>query len=66
MKYGEELSIFLISRMVPGYIYIYLYIRKILSDTTLVMLERTMFLATILLLVQYRFHNYCSDGKHRQ
>ena len=40
------------------------YIRKILSDTILIMLERTMYLAIILLLVQYRFQNQWSDGKH--
>ena len=38
--------------------------RKILSVTTLIMLERTMHLAIILLLVQYRFQNHSSDGKH--
>ena len=38
--------------------------REILSDTTPIMLERTMYLAIILLLVQYRFQNYWSDGKH--
>ena len=32
--------------------------RKILSDTTLTMSERTMYLAIILLLVQYRFQNH--------
>ena len=31
------------------------HIRKIIPDTTLIMLERTMYLAIILLLVQYRF-----------
>ena len=38
-------------------------IRKILSDTTLIKLERTMYLA-IILLVKYRFQNHWSDGKH--
>ena len=33
-------------------------IRKILSDTTLIKLERTMYLATILLLVKYGFQNF--------
>ena len=33
-----------------------IYIRKILSDTKLIILESTMYLATILLLVQYKFH----------
>ena len=50
---------FLISRGVPG-----IFISKILSDPTLIMLERTMYLAIILLLLQYRFQNYWSDGKH--
>ena len=39
-------------------------IRKILYDTTLIMLERAMYLAIILLLVKYRFQNHWSDGKH--
>ena len=42
----------------------WIQIRKILSDTTLIMLERTMYLAIILLLVKYRFQNHWSDGKH--
>ena len=43
----------------------WIQIRKILSDTTLIMLERTMYLAIILLLLQYRFQNHwSSDGKH--
>ena len=42
----------------------WIHIRKILSDTTLIMLERTMYLAIILLLVKYRFQNHWSDGKH--
>ena len=33
-------------------------------DTTLIMLERTMHLAIILLLVKCRFQNHWSDGKH--
>ena len=33
-------------------------IRKILSDTTLIMLERTMLLAIILLLGKYKFQNH--------
>ena len=41
-----------------------IYMRKILSDTTLIMLERTMYLAIILLLVRYRFQSHWSDGKH--
>ena len=39
-------------------------IRKILSNTTLIMLERTMHLAIILLLVKCRFQNHWSNGKH--
>ena len=48
------------SRGVPGYIYIYIYIYigKMLSDTTLIMLERITYIATILLLVQYKFQNH--------
>ena len=42
----------------------YKYLRKILSDTTLIMLERTIYLAIILLLVKYRFQNHWSDGKY--
>ena len=38
-------------------------IRKILSDATLFILERTMYLTIILLLVQYRFQNHWSDVK---
>ena len=41
----------------------WMYVRKT-CDTTIIMFERTMYLATILLLEQYRFHNHCSDGKH--
>ena len=37
---------------------------KILSDTTLIMLERTMHLAIILLLVKCRLQNHGSNGKH--
>ena len=36
----------------------WIYKRKILSDATLIMLERAMYLAAILFLVQYRFHNH--------
>ena len=39
-------------------------IRKILSDTALIMLERTLHLAIILLLVKRRFQNHWSNGKH--
>ena len=33
-------------------------------DTTLIMLERTMYLAIILSLVKCRFQNHWSEGKH--
>ena len=39
-------------------------IRKILFDTTLIKLERTMYLAIMLLLVKYRFQNHWSGGEH--
>ena len=39
-------------------------LRKILSDTTLIMLETTMHLAIILLLMNCRFQNHWSNGKH--
>ena len=42
----------------------WIHIRKILSDTTLIMLERTTYLAIILLLGKYRFQNHWFDGKH--
>ena len=42
----------------------WIQVGKTLSDTTLIMLERTMYLAIILLLVKYRFQNHWSDGKH--
>ena len=42
----------------------WIQIRKILSDATLIMLERTMYLAMILLLVKYRFQNHWPDGKY--
>ena len=42
----------------------WIQIRKILSDATLIMLERTMYLAIILLLVRYRCQSHWSDGKH--
>ena len=37
---------------------------QIISDTALIMLERTTYLAIILLLVQDRIQNQWSDGKH--
>ena len=42
----------------------WIQIHKILSDTTVIMLERTMHLAIILLLVKCRFQNHWSNGKH--
>ena len=51
---------FFISRGVPDY----KYLRKILPDTALIMLERTMYLDIILLLVKYRFQNHWCDSKH--
>ena len=41
----------------------WIQIRKI-SYTTLIMLERTMHLAIILLLVKCKFQNHWSNGKH--
>ena len=59
IKYEEELYFFFNIKRSS-----WIQIRKILSDTILIMLERTMHLAIILLLVQYRFQNHLSDGKH--
>ena len=42
----------------------WIQIRKILSNITLIMLERTMSLAIILLLMTCRFQNHWSNGKH--
>ena len=42
----------------------WIHLHKTLLDKTLIMLERTMYLAITLLLVQYRFQNHWSDGKH--
>ena len=42
----------------------WIQVRKILSDTTLIILERTMHLAIILLLVKGRFQNHWSNDKH--
>ena len=36
----------------------WIHIRKVLPETTLIMLERTMYLGILLLKVQYRFHNH--------
>ena len=44
----------------------WIHIRKILSDTTLIMFEIIMYLANILLLVQYRFQNHWFDGNTMQ
>ena len=59
MKYEEELSIFFNIKSGSR-----ICIRKILSDTTLIMLEKAIYLAIMLLLVQHRFQNHWSDGKH--
>ena len=40
-----------------------IHIRKILSAATLIMLEKTVYLAIIFSLKQYRFYNHWSDGK---
>ena len=58
IKYEEELCFFYIKRGS------WIQIRKILSDTTLIMWARTMYLAIILLLVKYGFQNHWSDGKY--
>ena len=42
----------------------WIQIRKILSDTALIILERSMHLAITLLLVKFRFQNHWSNGKH--
>ena len=41
----------------------WMHIHKI-SDTTLIILERTMYLAIILLLVRYRYQSHWPDGKY--
>ena len=41
----------------------WIQIRKILSETTLIMLERTTH-SVIMLLVKCRFQNHWSNGKH--
>ena len=41
----------------------WIQIRKI-SYTTIIMLEKTMYLDIALLLVKYRFHVHWSGGKH--
>ena len=43
----------------------WIQMRKILSDTTLIMLGKTIQLAIILLLVKCRFQNHCSNGYHK-
>ena len=42
----------------------WIHVRKIFTDTTLIMLGKAMYLAMILLLAQSRFHNHWSDGNH--
>ena len=59
IKYEEELYIFLNINRVS-----WIHMRKMLSDITLIMVERTMYLAIILLSVQYKLHNHWSDGKN--
>ena len=58
IKYEDELYI---SRCQEGS---WIQMCKVLSDTTLIMLERTNYLAIILLLVKSRFQNHWLDGKH--
>ena len=41
----------------------WIQIRKTLSDTTLIMLERTIYVAIKLLLGKFRSQNHWSDGK---
>ena len=50
---------FLDVKRVPEYKY-----ARVLSDTAITMLERTMFWAIILLIVKCRFQNHWSNGKH--
>ena len=59
IKYEEELQTFFNIKRGS-----WICVRKISSDTTLIMLERTMYSAIMLLLLQYRFQNHWSDGKH--
>ena len=61
IKYEEELWLDLKSKGIPGCIYAKYY----LIQHTLIILEKTMYLAIILLLlVQYRFQNHWSDSNH--
>ena len=57
IKYEEELYILDVKR-VPEYKYTKYY------DTTLIMLERTIYLSIIVLLVKCRFQNHWCSGKH--
>ena len=54
IKYEETLDFFDIKRGS------WRQIRNIISNTTLIMLERTMYLAITLLLVKHRFQNHWS------
>ena len=58
MKYEEELKVLLYV------LFLNTYTHNIFSDTTLIMLERTMYLAIILLLVRDRFQIHQSVSKH--
>ena len=59
MKYEEEQKNFLISKGVSG-----IHIRKILFDATLIILERTMYLAICCCYYSIDFKIPWSDGKH--
>ena len=59
IKYQKEPEIFWYQE---GFLNTY---AQISSDTTLIMLESTMYLAIILLLVWYRCQSHWSDGKHK-
>ena len=59
LKYEEELYFFFDCKRDS-----WIEIPKILSDTTLIMLERTIYFAVMLFLLKYRFQNHCSDNKH--
>ena len=60
IKYEEEIYIYFFNIKTVSW----MQIRKILSDTTKIMLGRTMYLTILLLLLQYRFQNHWSDGNH--
>ena len=58
VKYEEELKALLYE------LFLNTYTHNIFSDTTLIMLERTMYLAIILLLVRDKFQIHQSVSKH--